>query len=70
MVLERETISVETPYGAVRVKVARRKGKGRVMNTAPEYEDCRRLAEAKSIPLKEVMLAAQIAFRVQNKLSH
>src|SRR5487761_83249 len=68
IILERETVSVETPYGAVCVKVARRKG--RVMNAAPEYEDCQRIARESSVPLKEVMLAAQVAFRVQNKSSH
>ncbi|HLI29807.1 MAG TPA: nickel pincer cofactor biosynthesis protein LarC [Terriglobia bacterium] len=66
MVLERETISVETLYGTVRMKVARRNG--RVMNVAPEYEDCQRLADEKSVPLKEVMIAAQTAFRTHRKL--
>src|SRR5439155_9496999 len=60
-VLDRELVSVETGYGAVRVKVARRDG--RVLNVAPEYEDCQRLAAEKSMPLKEVMLAAQLAYR-------
>jgi uncharacterized protein (TIGR00299 family) protein len=61
LVLEREMASVETPYGTVRVKVARRLGT--VINVAPEYEDCRRLASEKSVPLKEVILAAQVAYR-------
>ncbi len=60
-VLEREEVSVETPHGTVRVKVAKREGK--VVNAAPEYEDCQRLATEKSVPLKEVMLAAQLAYR-------
>jgi uncharacterized protein (TIGR00299 family) protein len=60
LVLAREMVNVETPYGRVRVKVARRGGK--VMNVAPEYEDCERLAAEKSVPLKQVMLAAQLAF--------
>ena len=60
-VLDRELVSVETRYGVVRVKVARRDG--RVLNVAPEYEDCQRLAAEKSVPLKEVMLAAQVAYR-------
>src|SRR5208337_2071577 len=41
-VLEREQVTVETPYGAVEVKVARREGK--VVNAAPEFDDCQRLA--------------------------
>ena len=60
-VLDRELVTVETRYGAVRVKVARRDG--RVLNVAPEYEDCQRLATEKSVPLKEVILAAQLAYR-------
>lgn len=60
-VLEREEVSVETPYGTVRVKVAKREGN--VMNVAPEYEDCQRLATEKAVPLKEIMLAAQLAYR-------
>jgi uncharacterized protein (TIGR00299 family) protein len=59
-VLERELVSVETPYGEVRVKVAKREGK--VLNVAPEYEDCQRLAAEKSVPLKEVILAAHLAY--------
>ena len=59
-VLDRELVTVETPYGTVRVKVARRDG--RVVNAAPEYEDCQRLAGERGAPLKEVMLAAQLAY--------
>jgi hypothetical protein len=62
-VLEREFVSVETPYGEVRVKVAKREGK--VLNVAPEYEDCQRLAAEKSVPLKKVILAAQLAYAQQ-----
>jgi len=59
-VLERELVEVETRFGTVRVKVARREGK--VLNVAPEYEDCQRIARERSVPLKEVMLAAQLAY--------
>jgi len=60
-VLEREHVEVETPYGKVRIKVAKREGK--ILNVAPEFEDCQRLAAEKNVPLKEVMLAAQTAYR-------
>jgi len=59
-VLEREMVNVETPYGTVRVKIAKRASK--VINVAPEYEDCQRLAVEKSVPLKDVILAAQVAY--------
>jgi uncharacterized protein (TIGR00299 family) protein len=50
---------VETPYGLVRVKVASW-GQGRV-KAAPEYDDCRRLAEASGVPLREVYHIARQA---------
>jgi uncharacterized protein (DUF111 family) len=59
-VLERELVSVKTEYGPVRIKVAKRDGK--VLNVAPEYDDCQRLAGEKSVPLKQVILAAQLAY--------
>ncbi len=64
-VLEREQVSVETPYGSVNVKVARREGK--VLNVAPEFEDCQRLAAEKSVPLKQVMAAAEAAYLQQSE---
>ncbi len=62
-VLERELVNVETTYGPVRIKVAKRDGK--VLNVAPEYDDCQRLAAKKSAPLKQVILAAQLAYMQQ-----
>ena len=50
--LQREIVTVETPLGAVRFKVARRDG--RVVNAVPEFEDCARLAAAHNLPVKEV----------------
>jgi pyridinium-3,5-bisthiocarboxylic acid mononucleotide nickel chelatase len=64
-VLDREVTSVETVYGPVRVKVARRDG--RVLNAAPEYEDCRRLAEERAVPLKDVIAEAQSAYRSKHQ---
>jgi len=59
-VLERQVVKVETAFGPVKMKVARLEGK--IVNAAPEFEDCRRLADEKSLPLKEVMRAAQAAY--------
>lgn len=59
--LEREIVSVATPYGEVRVKVSRLNGT--VQNAAPEYEDCRRIAAEKGVPLKEIMAAAAFYFQ-------
>jgi len=57
-VLPRETRTVETPYGPVRVKVSRW---GEIERAEPEYEDCRQLAEAQGVPLLAVYQAARVA---------
>jgi uncharacterized protein (TIGR00299 family) protein len=54
--LEREEIKVETPYGAVGVKIGRRKG--RVVSVAPEFEDCARIAREADVPAKDVFAEA------------
>lgn len=59
--LKRELVTVDTPHGQVRMKLARMNG--RVLNAAPEYEDCRKLAREKSVPLKQVMADAEFAYR-------
>jgi uncharacterized protein (DUF111 family) len=61
--LERESIVVETPIGPVRVKVARRQG--RVVNAAPEFEDCARLARERQLPVKDVQAIAMKAYLEQ-----
>ena len=55
-VLDRAQVSVQTDYGPVRVKVSRLEGQ--VMNFAPEYEDCRRIAREQRVPLKRVLAEA------------
>ncbi len=58
--LERETVTVNIPAGPVRVKIARRLGE--VVNAAPEFEDCARLARERGVPLKDVQAAAMKAY--------
>jgi len=58
--LARDTVTVATRFGKVRVKVSRLNG--RVVQAQPEYEDCRKLAARKRAPLKEVQAAATAAF--------
>ena len=53
-------VAVETPIGAVRFKVASRDG--RVINAAPEFEDCAKLAAANNLPVKEVQAIAAQAY--------
>ncbi len=58
--LDRELVSVATPYGDVRFKVARLGG--RVVNASPEFEDCLRLASERKVPVKDVQAAASKAY--------
>jgi pyridinium-3,5-bisthiocarboxylic acid mononucleotide nickel chelatase len=60
--LRRETVTVETPVGAVRFKVAWRHG--RIVNAAPEFEDCIRVAASANLPVKEVQGLAVQAFHM------
>jgi len=60
--LAREWVTVETRYGAVRVKVARRGGE--VLGAHPEYEDCLARAVERGVPVREVLAAAAAAFRI------
>jgi hypothetical protein len=59
-VMERRWETVETPYGAVRIKIGSENG--RVRNFAPEYEDCRQLALERKVPLKDVIQQANHAY--------
>ncbi len=59
--LAREIAEVSTEWGKVRIKVARWPS-GKVANAAPEYEDCRAIAQRHEVPLKEVMQAAMRAY--------
>lgn len=58
--LEREIVEVGTPVGPIRFKVARLEG--RVVNAAPEFEDCVRAADAHGRPVKEVQALAIEAY--------
>jgi uncharacterized protein (TIGR00299 family) protein len=59
--LEREFQVVETIYGQVRIKVASL-GEGKV-KFSPEFEDCRILAGQHKVPIHEIYLAAETAYR-------
>ena len=59
--LPRHHVEVDTPWGRVRVKVA--KLGDTVVSATPEYDDCDRLARDKGVPLKQVIAAAADAYR-------
>jgi pyridinium-3,5-bisthiocarboxylic acid mononucleotide nickel chelatase len=52
----RTFVEVDTPYGKVNVKVS---SEG---DFAPEYEDCRKLAEASGAPLKQIIAEATYSY--------
>jgi hypothetical protein len=59
--LQREFVQVDTPWGKVRIKIARWPS-GEVANAQPEYEDCRQLATLHAVPLKQVIEKATQAY--------
>jgi len=63
--MERQIVTVRTPYGEVRMKLSRMNGS--VLNAQPEYDDCRRIAAEQGIPLKQVISAATIAYQRESE---
>ncbi|MFH1014412.1 MAG: nickel pincer cofactor biosynthesis protein LarC [Nitrospirota bacterium] len=51
--LKREIKEIDTSLGKVKVKIS--KLGSRIIKTAPEYEDCKKLAKKRNMPLIEVM---------------
>ncbi|PKK82571.1 MAG: TIGR00299 family protein [candidate division Zixibacteria bacterium HGW-Zixibacteria-1] len=63
MKLQREITTVNTIYGDIRVKIS--KYKGQIKNIAPEYDDCKKIADENNIPLKDIYDAAKKAAPVE-----
>jgi len=57
--LARRHETVETRFGAVRIKLGLLGGE--IVNASPEYDDCERLARERGAPLKDVLAAAAAA---------
>lgn len=55
--LNRREETAETPWGPVRVKISSLNGK--ICSSTPEYDDCRKQAEANGVPLKIIMDSAR-----------
>jgi uncharacterized protein (TIGR00299 family) protein len=58
--LSREVQNVDTVYGKIRIKISKRGDE--ILTVTPEFDDCRRIAEEKKVPLKTVMEEAKNAF--------
>lgn len=66
-ILRREIQPVQTPYGAVRVKVAWTGND--ISNVQPEYEDCAQLARTHNLPWRQVhQLALQCWYQMKSDL--
>jgi uncharacterized protein (DUF111 family) len=62
-VLPRDYQAVKTPWGEVRVKIGfTGDDKKKVLQIAPEYEDCRNISAKSGVPLKKVYSAALLAY--------
>jgi uncharacterized protein (TIGR00299 family) protein len=64
-VLERETVTVDTAYGPIRVKIGRRAET--VYNAWPEFEDCQRAAAENEVAVKQVLAEALAVWRAGEK---
>lgn len=62
----REIREIPTRYGPIQVKVTQ--ADGEIINITPEYEDCKRIALEKNIPLKNVMENARSVIVDQFKM--
>ncbi len=60
--LKREIVSVKTKFGPVAVKVG--KLNGRLLQAAPEFESCKKLADRARVPVKQIYDAAIKATRL------
>ena len=58
--LDREMVTVTTPLGPVRFKVARRGG--RILNAQPEFDDLAKLSQERGIPIKDLQALAHKAW--------
>jgi hypothetical protein len=63
--LPREWVNVSTSYGSVRIKLSR--SNGHILHVTPEYDDCRKLAVEKQVPLQQVISEALRTYQASGK---
>jgi hypothetical protein len=63
--LPREWVNVSTSYGPVRIKLSR--SNGHILHVTPEYDDCRKLAVEKQVPLQQVISEALRLYQAGGK---
>jgi len=62
--LERHSEEVVTKFGKIGIKIGKKDG--RIVTASPEYEDCKKAANALAVPVKLVYETAIYAFREQS----
>ena len=63
--LPREWVNVSTAYGSGRIKLSR--SNGHILHVTPEYDDCRKLAVEKQVPLQQVISEALRMYQASGK---
>ncbi len=64
-ILEREYRKISTEYGPISIKIGMKKGE--ILTIAPEFEECKRIANEQNIPLKKVYEAALRSWKNSEK---
>ena len=64
VILRREFVTVETEFGAIKIKIARNEN-GEIMNAAPEFEDCHSAAKKHEVAVRKVQAAAMKSYSVK-----
>ena len=52
LILDREVKKLKTPYGLIKIKLGKLDGK--IVQAAPEFEDCRKVSRTKKLPVKKI----------------
>jgi len=66
--LDREVRTIETSVGPIRFKIAFRGD--RVLNAAPEFDDCAKAAADRNLPIKDVQAIAVKAWLDAKESGH
>lgn len=67
LILQREWQTVETPYGAARVKLAFSQGPDKILlNVQPEFEDCAKLAQDAGLAWQQIYQAVMASWQAPN----
>ncbi len=52
IILDREVLSLKTSFGIIKIKIGRMEGN--TVQATPEFEDCKKAARKKKLPVKNV----------------